>query len=90
MVFNKLLSSVRVPGFARGTRYAPGGLAMVGEYGPELMNVPRGSQILSNNRTNRALEGINSQANISGEFTVRGTDLVLVLEKAQSKQKRIF
>lgn len=89
-LFNKLLSSVRVPGFARGTKYASGGLAMVGEYGPELMNVPRGSQILSNNRTNRALEGINSQANISGEFTVRGTDLVLVLEKAQSKQKRIF
>ena len=76
--------------FARGTQYASGGLAMVGEDGPELMNVPRGSQILSNNRTNRALEGINSQANISGEFTVRGTDLVLVLEKAQSKQKRIF
>jgi tape measure domain-containing protein len=89
-LFNKLLSSIKVPGFARGTQYAPGGLAMVGEYGPELMNVPRGSQILSNNRTNRALEGINSQANISGEFTVRGTDLVLVLEKAQSKQKRIF
>jgi len=89
-LFNKLLSSIKVPGFARGTKYAPGGLAMVGEYGPELMNVPRGSQILSNNRTNRALEGINSQANISGEFTVRGTDLVLVLEKAQSKQKRIF
>lgn len=89
-LFNKLLSSVRVPGFARGTQYAPGGMALVGEQGPELMNVPRGSQILSNNRTNRALEGINSQANISGEFTVRGTDLVLVLEKAQSKQKRIF
>ena len=76
--------------FARGTQFAPGGMALVGEQGPELMNVPRGSQILSNNRTNRALEGINSQANISGEFTVRGTDLVLVLEKAQSKQKRIF
>ena len=89
-LFNKLLSSIKVPGFARGTRYAPGGMALVGEQGPELMNVPRGSQILSNNRTNRALEGINSQANISGEFTVRGTDLVLVLEKAQSKQKRIF
>lgn len=89
-LFNKLLSSIKVPGFARGTRYAPGGMALVGEQGPELMNVPRGSQILSNNRTNRALEGINSQANISGEFTVRGTDLVLVMEKAQSKQKRIF
>jgi tape measure domain-containing protein len=76
--------------FARGTQFAPGGLSLVGEQGPELMNVPRGSQILSNNRTNRALEGINSQANISGEFTVRGTDLVLVLDRAQSKQKRVF
>lgn len=89
-LFNKLLSSIKVPGFARGTQFAPGGLSLVGERGPELMNVPRGSQILSNNRTNRALEGINSQANISGEFTVRGTDLVLVLERAQSKQKRVF
>jgi len=89
-LFNKLLSSIKVPGFARGTQFAPGGLSLVGEQGPELMNVPRGSQILSNNRTNRALEGINSQANISGEFTVRGTDLVLVLERAQSKQKRVF
>jgi tape measure domain-containing protein len=89
-LFNKLLSAVKVPGFARGTGYAPGGMALVGEQGPELMNVPRGSQILSNNRTNRALEGINSQANISGEFTVRGTDLVLVLDRAQSKQKRVF
>ncbi len=56
-LFNKLLSSIKVPGFARGTKYAPGGLALVGEQGPELMNVPRGSQILSNNRTNRSTEG---------------------------------
>ena len=84
------IAAIAATPFARGTQFAPGGLALVGEQGPELMNVPRGSQILSNNRTNRALEGINSQANISGEFTVRGTDLVLVLEKAQSKQKRIF
>ncbi len=32
-------------GFASGTKYAPGGWALVGENGPELMNVPRGSQI---------------------------------------------
>lgn len=32
-------------GFATGTNYAPGGLAMVGERGPELVNLPRGSTV---------------------------------------------
>lgn len=31
--------------FAGGTSFAPGGMAMVGEQGPELMYVPRGSRI---------------------------------------------
>lgn len=39
-----------IPGFANGTNYAPGGLAMVGERGPELVNLPRGSQVIPNNQ----------------------------------------
>jgi tape measure domain-containing protein len=35
-----------IPGFAAGTDSAPGGLAMVGEQGPELVNLPRGSQVI--------------------------------------------
>ena len=35
-------------GFAEGTRSAPGGLALVGERGPELVNLPRGSQVIPN------------------------------------------
>ncbi len=38
-----LLSSI--PGFAEGTNYAPGGLALVGEKGPELVRLPGGSQV---------------------------------------------
>lgn len=38
------------PGFASGTDYAPGGLAIVGEQGPELVNLPRGSQVIPNGR----------------------------------------
>jgi hypothetical protein len=34
--------------FASGTDYAPGGLSLVGENGPELMNVPKGAQIIPN------------------------------------------
>lgn len=37
------------PGFANGTDNAPGGIAMVGERGPELVNLPRGSQVTPNN-----------------------------------------
>jgi hypothetical protein len=37
-----------VPGFASGTNFAPGGLALVGERGPELVNLPRGSQVIPN------------------------------------------
>jgi len=41
--------------FAAGTDSAPGGLAWVGEKGPELMNVPRGSQITPNHRLSDVL-----------------------------------
>lgn len=37
-----------IPGFADGTNFAPGGLALVGERGPELVNLPRGSQVIPN------------------------------------------
>jgi hypothetical protein len=74
--------------FARGTGYAPGGMALVGEQGPELINLPRGSQVYSNPKTNRMLDSMGGGGMLSGEFTVRGTDLVLVLERAQNKNQR--
>lgn len=39
-----------IPGFANGTNSAPGGLALVGERGPELVNLPKGSQVIPNER----------------------------------------
>lgn len=42
--------STSIPGgvasYASGTNYAPGGLSLVGEDGPELINLPRGSQVI--------------------------------------------
>lgn len=38
----------KLPFFANGTNSAPGGLAVVGERGPELVNLPRGSQVIPN------------------------------------------
>jgi tape measure domain-containing protein len=91
VLFTNLISKIGVNGFARGTAFAPGGMALVGEKGPELVNIPRGSQVISNMRTNRLLEGMGQSGGVmQGEFTVRGTDLVLVLDRAKARQSRVF
>jgi len=46
-----------VPGYAAGTRNHPGGLAVVGERGPELVNMPRGSQVFSNSESRSMTAG---------------------------------
>ncbi len=38
----------KVPAYANGTSFHPGGLALVGERGPELVSMPRGSAVRSN------------------------------------------
>jgi hypothetical protein len=53
--FQSLLGGlIGIPGFANGTNYAPGGVALVGERGPELVNLPRGSQVVPNHRMKAA------------------------------------
>jgi len=42
---SSVLSDVGIAGFAAGTDSAPGGLAWVGEQGPELLNLPAGSSV---------------------------------------------
>lgn len=39
------LGGAAFPGYASGTDYAPGGMAWVGENGPELLNLPAGSSV---------------------------------------------
>jgi hypothetical protein len=39
-----------IPFFASGTSFAPGGPSIVGERGPELVNLPRGSQVIPNDK----------------------------------------
>ena len=53
--FSKVTSVSMAPGklgpaFANGTVNAPGGMAWVGERGPELVNLPRGSQVIPAHR----------------------------------------
>jgi len=41
-------SGPQLGSFAAGTNFAPGGMALVGERGPELVNLPRGAQVIPN------------------------------------------
>lgn len=42
-----------IDAFAKGTNFAPGGIALVGERGPELVNLPRGSQVKTASETRK-------------------------------------
>ncbi|WP_163026047.1 hypothetical protein [Chachezhania antarctica] len=53
--FSKILGAI--PGFAAGTNSAPGGLAWTGEQGRELVNLPRGSQVIPNHKLGAAMGG---------------------------------
>jgi hypothetical protein len=49
-----------ISGFAMGTPSAPGGWSMVGENGPEMRYVPRGTQIMNSSETRNIMTNNNS------------------------------
>lgn len=58
-------------GNANGTNYWEGGRTIVGEYGPEIVDLPRGSSINTNAQTQRELSG-GSGTTISCPITIQG------------------
>lgn len=49
-----------IPHLARGTDFAPGGLSLIGEEGPELMYIPRGAQVIPSNKLGNVFAGTGS------------------------------
>lgn len=68
-------------GFADGTDYAPGGLSVVGERGPELMYVPRGAQIFTNQESRNMLGGFSPTVNIYSPKEVSLSDATRMMTK---------
>jgi len=54
-------SAGAIAAFADGTSSAPGGLSLVGERGPELVNLPTGSKVYNNSQTTSMLSQSNSK-----------------------------
>ncbi|HEU4985391.1 MAG TPA: tape measure protein [Nitrososphaera sp.] len=77
----------KIPGFASGTNYAPGGLAVVGEKGPELVNLPRGSQVIPNHKL-----GGGASVTYAPTIDARGADSAAVarLEQVMAKDRAEF
>lgn len=61
--------SLGINWYAAGTDYAPGGLAVVGEQGPELINLPRGSKVHTADETEGMLGGNKVEFNITNHYT---------------------
>lgn len=49
------ISLPSIPGFAQGTLFAPGGPALVGEEGPEIVQLPRGARVFDAPATRQML-----------------------------------
>jgi hypothetical protein len=74
-----------IPGFATGTNFAPGGMALVGESGPELVSLPRGSRVDNASRTAQQLGAVGSEINITINNTFGGTvDSAMVSSASRS------
>jgi hypothetical protein len=68
------------PEFAGGTPYAPGGLALVGERGPELVNLPLGARVFTAGQTDSILAGLALRSFAAGTAFAPG-GLALVGER---------
>ena len=73
-VIKSTLSGInKKAGFAVGTSFAPGGMALVGERGPELVSLPQGSKVIPNGKTNSIMQGAMQSVEVYG--TLRGQDI---------------
>lgn len=68
-----------LPKYAEGTSFHPGGLAMVGEKGAEIVNLPRGSQVLNNEKTRQMMSNTT--------FNFYGYDSEQISNKIQAQLK---
>jgi hypothetical protein len=83
-IFSNLFKGMKLPGFARGTPFAPGGLSLVGERGPELLNLPRGSRVTPNS----ALGGSNV-INFAPVYNVAGADAAQIAQLRAENQANV-
>lgn len=77
----------RISAYASGTDFASGGLSLVGEEGPELVDLPRGSKVHTASETNKMLGGTQKTYNVtvnSLQASMDEKDLVRALQRMEA------
>jgi hypothetical protein len=75
--------------FAKGTNSAPGGVALVGEEGPELVNLPKGSQVTPADMTRKIIGGAGGAAvTYAPVYNFQGTSQELADFRRQADRDR--
>jgi hypothetical protein len=70
----RVITNQQREGFAKGTSFAPGGVALVGEEGPELVELPAGARVHTANQTARMANGTRGVSS-GGALTINVTAL---------------
>lgn len=74
----------KMPGYANGTNSAAGGLALVGERGPEIVNLPTGSAVTPNHQ----IAGMMGGGNVFiPDMVLRGEDIWVSFRKVEKRFK---
>lgn len=78
-------TSASVQAHATGTQYFSGGWTTVGEHGPELMNIPSGTKILSNTESNNVRGNTNIDIHVEHMEVRSDADINAVAEELAKK-----
>ncbi len=71
----------RPPSYAGGTDFHPGGLALVGEKGPELVQLPRGSAVIPSDRSMALVGGNAYYITIDAKNVKEFNDIVRIAQR---------
>lgn len=72
-----LLLNKLIPQFADGVTNFGGGMALVGERGPELVTLPQGSNVITNENTDKLIDAISGNRS-------QGTDMSMLVRELQA------
>lgn len=83
-----------IPKFAKGVKDFEGGMALVGEQGPELVSLPVGSSVYSNRDTVEMLEALANARGYSGGSSVGMEGVVAAIvnlgDRFESIERRVY
>lgn len=81
-----IIQNATIPGFADGVQNFSGGVALVGERGPELVNLPKGSDVIPNHKLGSVAAG--EPIVFIADTRIEGNNIVLSYNRTTKTQGR--